>query len=123
LQYEAKINIFVMLQANWDLCDLELSEDEWFSIRFVAGWLERFWDTTTQILAIHQPMLSHTHAIFHGLQEHLHESLRNLPPGIDLSIQNGLVAAYHKLSEYTALINPHFIFGLYICLCNFLTAS
>ena len=100
LQYEAEINNFVTLRANRDLCDLELSEDEWSSIRLVAGWLERFRDATTQMSAIHQPMLSHTHAIFRGLQEHLRESLHNLPAGIDLCIRNGLVAAHHKLSEY-----------------------
>ena len=100
MQYEAEINHFVTLCANRDLRDLELSEDEWSLIRLVAGWLEKFRDATTQMSAIHQPMLSHTHAIFHGLQEHLRESIRNLPTGIDGCIRDGIVAAHHKLSEY-----------------------
>jgi hypothetical protein len=45
-------------------------------------------------------MLSHTHAIFHGLQEHLHAFLWKLLSGINSCIQNGLVTAHQKLSEY-----------------------
>jgi len=100
LQYESEINNFVTLCANRDLHDLELSEDEWSLIRLVAGWLEKFWDATTQMSAVCQPMLSHMHAIFCGLQEHLCKSLHNLPSGIDLCIQHRLLAAHHKLSEY-----------------------
>jgi len=100
LQYKAEINNFVTLCENQDLHDLELSEDKWSSIGLVADWLEKFQDATTQMSAIRQPMLSHMHAIFRGLQEHLCESLRNLPTGIDLCIRNGLLAAHYKLSEY-----------------------
>lgn len=100
LQYEAEINTFVALRANRDLRDLELTEDEWSSIRLVATWLERFRDATTQMSATQQPMLSHTHAIFRGLQEHLRESIRDLPTNIDPCIREGLLAAHQKLSEY-----------------------
>lgn len=100
MQYEAEINTFVTLRVNRDLRDLELSEDEWSSIRLVASWLEKFRDATTQMSATRQPMLSHTHAIFRGLQEHLRGSLRNLPIGVDPFIRNGLVAAHQKLSDY-----------------------
>jgi hypothetical protein len=100
LQYEAKINTFITLHANKDLYNLELSEDEWSSIRLVASWLEMFRDATTQMLATHQPMLSHTHAIFYGLQEHLCTSLQKLPSSINPCIWNGLVAAHQKLSKY-----------------------
>jgi hypothetical protein len=100
LQYEAEINTFVTLRANKDLRDLELSEDEWSSIRLVASWLEMFCDATTQMSATHQPMLSHMHAIFCGFQEHLRASLQKLPSGIDLCIWDGLVAAHQKLSKY-----------------------
>jgi hypothetical protein len=71
LQYEAEINTFVTLCANKDLCELELSEDEWSSIQLVASWLEKFCDATTQMLATHHSMLSYTYAIFCGLQKHL----------------------------------------------------
>jgi len=100
LQYEAKINNFVVLCANQDLRNLKLSEDKWSSIKLISGWLEKFRDVTMQMSMVHQPMLSHTHAIFCGLQEHLRKSLCNLPSGIDLCIQNGLLAAHHKLAKY-----------------------
>jgi hypothetical protein len=100
LQYEAEINTFVTHYANWDLHDLKLSEDEWTSIKLITGWLEKFRDATTQMSITHQPMLSHTHAIFCGLQDHIHKAIQNLPPGLDLCIRDGLVAAHHKLGEY-----------------------
>ena len=100
LQYEAKINTFVALHANKDLCDLELSEDKWSSIQLVASWLEKFRNVTTQMSATHWPMLSHTHTIFCGLQEHLCKSLQHLPSGINSCIQDGLIATHQKLSEY-----------------------
>ena len=68
--------------------------------QFISGWLEKFRDVTTQMSTIYQPMLSHTHAIFCGLQEHLCESIHNLPSGTDLCIQHGLLAAHQKLAEY-----------------------
>ena len=34
---------------NKDLRDLELSEDEWASIRLILHWLEKFWDATTPV--------------------------------------------------------------------------
>jgi hypothetical protein len=80
--------------------DLELSEDEWSSIRLVASWLEKFRDATTQVSATHQPMLSYTHAIFRGLQEHLRKSLHDLPAGVNPCIRDGLVVAHLKLSKY-----------------------
>ena len=100
MQYEAEINTFITHCANRDLRDLELSEDEWTSIKLITGWLEKFQDTTTQMSTTHQPMLSHTYAIFCGLQDHICEAIQNLPPGLDRCIWDGLVAAHHKLGEY-----------------------
>lgn len=118
MQYEAEINSFVTLRANKDLRDLELSEDEWSSIRLVATWLEKFRDATTQMSATHQPMLSHTHAIFRGLQEHLRGSLHTLPSGIDPFIRNGLVAAHQKLSEYYYRFDqsPFYVWAARMCI-------
>ena len=53
LQYEAEINAFVMLCANKNLHDLELSEDGWSSICLVTSWLEKFCEATTQMSATH----------------------------------------------------------------------
>ena len=100
MKYEGKINTFVVLRENQDLRNLELSEGEWSSIKLISGWLEKFRDTTTQMSTTHQPMLSHMHAIFHGLQEHIREALCDLPPGIDPCIKHGLLAAHQKLAEY-----------------------
>jgi len=48
-------------------------------------------------------MLSYTHAIFHGLQEHLCELLHNLPAGIDLCYVLGLMQGaffiFHLLTK------------------------
>ena len=100
VEIEGEINTFVVLRENQDLRNLELSEGKWSSIKLISGWLEKFRDATTQMSTTHQPMLSHTHAIFRGLQEHIREALHNLPPGIDPCIKHGLLAAHQKLAEY-----------------------
>jgi hypothetical protein len=100
LKYEGEINTFVVLCENQDLHNLELSEGKWSSIKLISGWLKKFWDTITQMSTTHQPMLSHMHAIFCGLQDHIYDALHNLPSGMDLCIQQGLLAAHHKLAEY-----------------------
>ena len=98
--YEAEINTFVTSRTNKDLRHLELSEEEWASIRLVCDWLEHFRQATTDMSTTKCPMLSHTHAIFRGLQDHVRDALRNLPSDIDSRIKVGLVAAHQKLSEY-----------------------
>jgi hypothetical protein len=45
-------------------------------------------------------MLSSTHAIFRGLQDHLRGILRDLPDSIDPSIKEGLLSSHEKLSDY-----------------------
>lgn len=47
-----------------------------------------------------QPMLSITHAIFKGLQEHLRDIIASLPQSISPTLKNGLVDAHLKLSTY-----------------------
>ena len=98
MQYEVEINTFVGL--NRDLRDFELSDDEWTAIRLVTGWLRKFHDATTQMSKTKSPMLSHTHAIFRELQEHIHKALTGLSSSIDPRIKAGLIAAHTKLSEY-----------------------
>ena len=98
LKYEAEINTFVGL--NKDLRDFELSDDEWTAIHLVTGWLAKFHDTTTQMSKTKSLMLSHTHAIFRGLQEHIHKALSELSSSVNPRIKAGLLAAHAKLSEY-----------------------
>jgi len=46
------------------------------------------------------PILSHVHAVFRGLQEHVCQALAKLPNSADPKIKAGLLAAHMKLSEY-----------------------
>ena len=45
-------------------------------------------------------MLSTTHAIFHGLQDDLKQSLTELPNSAPSGLKISLVKAHHKLSDY-----------------------
>ena len=45
-------------------------------------------------------MISTVHAIFCGLQEHIKEILRDLPDTALPQLQDGLLVAHQKLSEY-----------------------
>ena len=46
------------------------------------------------------PMLSTTHAIFHGLQDDIKDIIRSLPASASPSIKFGLIDAHTKLSDY-----------------------
>lgn len=45
-------------------------------------------------------MLSTTHAIFRGLQEHIRNIIRNLPESTPAAIKKGLLDSHAKLSDY-----------------------
>lgn len=45
-------------------------------------------------------MLSSTHAIFRGLQQHLKKTIAGLPASADPALKDGLVQAHRKLSDY-----------------------
>ncbi|KAK0471747.1 hypothetical protein IW261DRAFT_1320173, partial [Armillaria novae-zelandiae] len=62
-----------------ELQDFELSKDDWKAIELVTGWLKTFHSATTQMSTTKISMLSTTHAIFWGLQDHLKKVLRSLP--------------------------------------------
>ena len=96
--YKSEINTFVGI--NKELRHLELTDDEWDAIDLVAGWLREFRDATTEMSTTSRPMLSHVHAIFRGLQEHVRQALAKLPDMADPRIKAGLLAAHAKLSEY-----------------------
>ena len=57
-------------------------------------------------------MISTVHAIFCGLQEHIKEILRDLPDTALPQLQDGLLVAHQKLSEYYYRLNHHTIPGL-----------
>ncbi len=83
-----------------ELRHLELSEADWNAIELVTGWLKMFHSATTQMSTTKVSMLSMTHAIFHGLQDHLKDVLRSLPDNISPRLRDGVVTTHNKLSEY-----------------------
>jgi hypothetical protein len=64
------------------------------------SWLKSFPAATTQISTTKVPMLSTTHAIFHGLQDDIKDILRHLPATVSPSLKYGLINAHMKLSDY-----------------------
>lgn len=83
-----------------DLRDYEMSEEDWAAIGKICLWLKLFRDATSQMSSTKKPMLSTTHLIFRGLQNHLRDILKNLPDDIAPEIKAGLVDSHLKLSEY-----------------------
>jgi hypothetical protein len=98
LDYQKDIDDFV--SRNRDLRALELTEEEWVAISQVADWLKAFRSATTQMSMSRRPMLSTTHAVFRGLQEHIRVIYRDLPTSIPGRIKTGLLDAHQKLSDY-----------------------
>jgi hypothetical protein len=78
-----------------------MDSDEWLAIIHVADWLRVFRSATTQMSATQRSsVLSTTHAIFRGLQEHVLNIFRSLPADTPQIISNSLLDAYRKLSDY-----------------------
>ncbi|KAJ6546761.1 hypothetical protein DFH09DRAFT_926901, partial [Mycena vulgaris] len=92
--------IFNYVTKDCDLREHELTSDEWKALEMVTGWLKAFRSATTQMSATKQPMLSTTHAIFRGLQQHLKAVIKELPDNADPALKEGLVNAHRKLSDY-----------------------
>ncbi|KAL6303461.1 hypothetical protein BKA93DRAFT_696523, partial [Sparassis latifolia] len=78
----------------------ELDELEWGAIKLVCQWLLMFRQATEQMSSSKEVTLSSVHTIFHGLQEHLKNALRKLPPDSPPQLRDGLLRAYKKLSDY-----------------------
>jgi hypothetical protein len=78
-----------------------MDSDEWLAIIHVADWLRVFRSATTQMSATQRSsVLSTTHAIFRGLQEHVLNIFQSLPADTPQIISNSLLDAYRKLSDY-----------------------
>ena len=103
LDYRSVIDDFVV--KNHDLRKFEMHADDWDAIILVAQWLKSFWSATMEMSTTKWPMLSSTHAIFRGLQEALHESLRTLPNNTPARLKLGLTQAQRKLSDYYGKID------------------
>ncbi|KAJ6600075.1 hypothetical protein B0H10DRAFT_1825056, partial [Mycena sp. CBHHK59/15] len=98
LDYRSAIDSFVY--HNRELRSLELSDADWSAIEMVTEWLKVFHAATTEMSRTKHPMLSTTHAIFRGLQDHLRHILRNLPNSAPTRLKRGLFEAHRKLSDY-----------------------
>jgi hypothetical protein len=83
-----------------DLRHLELSADDWDVKTLVARWLKTFRSATTQMSSTKRPMLSSTHAIFHGLQESIRGFIKDLPHDTPPHLHVALLNAHRKLSDY-----------------------
>ena len=66
----------------------------------VTSWLKSFRAATTQMSTTKVPMLSTTHAIFHGLHDDIKDIICSLPASVSPSIKFGLIDAHMKLSDY-----------------------
>jgi hypothetical protein len=100
------------------LQDLELLEDEWKAIALVADWLKVFRSATTQMSTTKKPMLSTTHAIFRGLQEHIQDILHQLPDDAAPQLKAGLLGSHKKLSDYYFRFDesPYYIWAACKCI-------
>lgn len=99
--YRAEIDSFVGLTQNRDsLRRYELTDEDWSAIEMVTEWLLIFREATLQMSTTKHCTLSHVHAIFKGLQKSICQSIKELPNSAPDSIQNGLVNAHRKLSDY-----------------------
>ena len=98
LDFRSNIDDFVA--KNCDLCKFEMHTNDWDAITLVTQWLKTFWSATTQMSTMKLLMLSSAHAIFHGLQESLCESLHTLPNNTLPWLKLGLMRANWKLSDY-----------------------
>jgi hypothetical protein len=76
------------------------SDDDWEAIALVTSWLKSFRAATVEMSHTKEPTLSTVHAIFRGLQEHIHTIITQLPPTVSPKLREGLIAAHTKLSDY-----------------------
>lgn len=98
LDYHKEINSYV--SKHRELQKYKLTNQEWDTIALITRWLKTFRDMTTQISATKHATLSSTHGVFKGLQDHLAQSLAELPDSVPSRISNVLIAPHLKLSDY-----------------------
>jgi hypothetical protein len=92
MEYCTVLDDFVA--KNRDLHKHKLQDEDWEAIALIAQWLKSFQSATTQILTTKHPMLSWTHAIFHGLQDSLADSLCTLPNNTPTHLHQALLNAH-----------------------------
>ena len=82
-------------------------------IMLISQWLKSSHSATVQMSATKKPMLSSTLAIFHGLQDPLHQTLCTLPNNTPSKLKQGLVKAHLKLSHYYGKMDssPYYVWA------------
>ncbi|KAJ6541101.1 hypothetical protein B0H10DRAFT_1855471, partial [Mycena sp. CBHHK59/15] len=95
-----RLAIFNYVAKDSELREHELSPYKWDALMLVTQWLKAFRSATTQMSATEHSMLSTTHTIFRGLQQHLKDAITALPASADPALREGLVKAHLKLSDY-----------------------
>src|SRR5882672_10861230 len=98
MDYRCVLDDFVA--KNRELRKHELQDEDWEAIALVAQWLKSFQSATTQMSMTKCPMLSWTHAISHGLQDSLADSLCSLLNNTPPPLHQGLLNAHWKLNDY-----------------------
>ena len=111
LDYRNVIDNFVA--KNQELRSFKLSTADWDAVVLVTKWLKSFRSATTQMSATKCSMLSSTHAIFHGLQEDIRNSLTELPNSAPAKLKTSLIKAHRKLSDYYTKLDksPYYVWS------------
>jgi len=120
LDYKVAINSFVT--QNRDLHNYELTDYDLEAMEMINAWLKSFCTAATQLSKTKSPMLSTTHAIFHGLQEDLHDILHGLPNTIFPKLKKGLTDAHLKLSDYYYKFDESPFYTWSACGCSSLSS-
>lgn len=98
LDHREAVDTFVARHK--ELQKFDLTDADWAGLTLVTEWLKSFRSATTQMSTTKRPMLSTTHAIFRGLQDHIKNILANLPQAATPRIKRGFLNAHRKLSDY-----------------------
>jgi hypothetical protein len=100
-----------------ELRHLELSADDWEAIALVTQWLKTFRSATTQMSSTKHSMLSSTHAIFRGLQESVHDFIKDLPSDSPPHLRVALLNCHRKLSDYYYKFDesPYYVWAGCMC--------
>src|ERR1700729_705996 len=111
LDYRNVIDNFVA--KNQELRSFKLSTADWDAVVLVTKWLKSFRSATTQMSATKCSMLSSTHAIFHGLQEDIRNSLTELPNSAPAKLKTSLIKAHRKLRVIVTKLNksPYYVWS------------
>lgn len=88
------------MAKNTSLRPHELSDEDWAAIELVTRWLSMYRQATEKMSSTSNVTLSYAHRVFHKLQAHVRDALRDIPKNAPPQLKRGLVRAHRKLSDY-----------------------